>query len=51
VIVEKDREEGTAEPVRTLVCTCDVRSKALGGLPSCSLHGNMLTEEEVAVSK
>lgn len=51
VIVEKDRETATAEPVRTLVCTCDVRSKALGGLPACSLHGNMPAEEAMAGSK
>jgi ferredoxin len=47
VIVEKDREAGTVEPVRTLVCTCDVRSNALGGLPACSLHANMPSEEAV----
>ena len=48
VIVEKDREAGTVEPVRTLVCTCDVRANALGGLPACSLHANMPAEEAVA---
>jgi len=47
-IVEKDRETGTVEPVRTLVCTCDVRANALGGLPACSLHANMPAEEAVA---
>ena len=51
VIVEKDREAGTMEPVRTLVCTCDVRANALGGLPACSLHANMPAEEAVAGSK
>jgi ferredoxin len=48
VTVEKDREAGTAEPVRTLVCTCDVRANALGGLPACSLHANVPAEEAVA---
>jgi ferredoxin len=47
VIVEKNREAGTVEPVRTLVCTCDVRANALGGMPACSLHANMPEEEAV----
>ncbi len=38
VIVEKDREAETKEPVRTLVCTCDVSGKATGHVPACSIH-------------
>jgi len=38
VIVEKDRETDSKEPVRTLVCTCDVSNKATGHVPACSIH-------------
>ncbi len=38
VIVELDREAEIKEPVRTLVCTCDVSGKATGHVPACSIH-------------
>ncbi|HTG00496.1 MAG TPA: NADH-ubiquinone oxidoreductase-F iron-sulfur binding region domain-containing protein [Nitrospirota bacterium] len=38
VIVEKDREADQKEPVRTLVCTCDVSGKATGHAPACAIH-------------
>lgn len=38
VIVESDREAGSSEPVRALVCTCDVSGKATGHAPACSIH-------------
>ena len=38
VIVERDREESKKEPVRTLVCSCEVRGKATGQAPVCAIH-------------
>jgi ferredoxin len=38
VIVEKVREEAAKEPVRTLVCSCDVSGKATGKEAVCSIH-------------
>ena len=38
VIVEHDREAEIKEPVRTLVCTCDVSGKATDQVPACSIH-------------
>ena len=38
VIVERDRERSEKEPVRTLVCSCDVRGKATGQAPVCAIH-------------
>jgi len=38
VIVETDREAGVKEPVRTLVCSCDVSGRATGHVPACSIH-------------
>jgi ferredoxin len=38
VIVEKVREEATKEPLRTLVCTCDVSGRPTGKAPVCSIH-------------
>jgi ferredoxin len=38
VIVEKDREPGAKEPVRTLVCTCNVSGMGTGHVPACSIH-------------
>ncbi len=38
IIVEKERELPIQEPVRTLICTCDVHAKATGGAPVCSIH-------------
>jgi ferredoxin len=38
IIVDKDREADSKEPVRTLVCTCDVSGKAIGQVPVCSIH-------------
>lgn len=38
IIVEQGREQETKEPVRTLVCTCDVGGKAAGKNPGCALH-------------
>ena len=38
VVVEKAREHDVKEPVRTLVCTCDVSGKATGKTPVCSIH-------------
>ena len=38
IIVERDREAPAKEPVRTLVCTCDVSGKATGHVPACSIH-------------
>jgi ferredoxin len=38
VIVEKDRDADAKEPVRTLVCSCDVSGKATGHVPVCSIH-------------
>ena len=37
-IVERGREPEVKEPVRTLVCTCDVRAKGAGGTAVCSIH-------------
>jgi ferredoxin len=51
VIIEQDREAVTKTPVRTLVCTCDVRSNALGGLPACTIHATMPVEESFAGKK
>ena len=38
VIVETVREEAVKEPVRTLVCSCDVSGKAAGKDAVCSIH-------------
>ncbi len=38
VVKEKDREAEAKEPVRTLICTCDVSGKATGHVPVCSIH-------------
>jgi ferredoxin len=38
VIREEDREAPVKEPMRTLVCTCDVRGKGVGDAPACSIH-------------
>jgi len=38
VITEVDREASVKEPVRTLVCTCDVHGKGVGQAPACSIH-------------
>jgi ferredoxin len=38
VIVEKLRQEKTKEPLRTLVCTCDVSGRPTGKAPVCSIH-------------
>ena len=38
VIVERDREPQEKQPVRTLVCSCDVRGKATGQAPVCAIH-------------
>lgn len=38
VIVERASEEEYREPVRTLVCTCDVSGRPSGKAPVCSLH-------------
>jgi len=38
VIVERDREADAKEPVRTLVCSCDVSGKTTGHVPACSIH-------------
>lgn len=48
VVVEKVREERHAEPMRTLVCTCDVSGRPTGKAPVCSLHG---TAEAVPTGK
>jgi len=37
-VVEKAREAGSSEPVRTLVCTCDVSGKVSGKEAACSIH-------------
>jgi len=39
LIVETTRDAAHKEPVRTLVCTCDVSGRATGKAPACSLHG------------
>ncbi len=38
VIVETEREQAAGEPVRTLICNCDVRGKATGQAPVCAIH-------------
>jgi hypothetical protein len=38
VIVEKVREEKAKEPIRTLVCTCDVSGRPTGKAPVCAIH-------------
>jgi NADP-reducing hydrogenase subunit HndC len=38
VIVEKVHEEAAKEPIRTLVCTCDVSGRPTGKAPVCSIH-------------
>lgn len=38
VIVEQGREPSVKEPVRTLVCTCDVSGRPTGKAPVCALH-------------
>lgn len=38
VVVEKVRETAAKEPVRTLVCTCDVSGRPTGKAPVCSIH-------------
>lgn len=38
IIVEKDRDPAVKEPVRTLVCSCDLHGKAAGGASACSIH-------------
>ena len=38
LIVERVREEAAKEPVRTLVCSCDVSGKATGKEAVCSIH-------------
>jgi len=38
IVVEKEREPLKKEPVRTLVCTCDVSGKPTGKVPVCSIH-------------
>lgn len=38
VVVEQDRSEVGKEPVRSLVCTCDVHGKGVGEAPACSIH-------------
>jgi len=38
IVVEKERESSVKEPVRTLICTCDLHGKATGGAPACSIH-------------
>lgn len=55
-IIEEDREAvnreaGTRIPVRTLVCTCDVRANALGGDSACVIHKTMPAEESFAGRK
>jgi ferredoxin len=38
IVVEKEREPVAKEPVRTLVCTCDVSGRLTGKAPVCSIH-------------
>lgn len=38
IVVEKAREQDVKEPVRTLVCSCDVSGRPTGKAPACSIH-------------
>lgn len=38
IVVEKAREQDVKEPVRTLVCSCDVSGRPTGKVPVCSIH-------------
>jgi len=38
LVVEKEREVASKEPLRTLVCTCDVSGRPTGKAPVCSIH-------------
>ncbi len=38
IVVEKEREPSVKDPVRTLICTCDVSGRPTGKAPVCSIH-------------
>ncbi len=49
LIVEREREPAEKEPVRTLVCSCDVSGKPTGKAPACTLHAT--SDEAVPAGK
>jgi len=51
IIVDKDRQVEVREPIRTLVCTCDLRSKATGGVAACAIHETISADEALAGRK